>query len=557
MATMGQGTGNNRGRRRRALLVWLAAALVLAGLTGCGSARKEGPLIVLFSDLGTADYALARIKGDICGAYPQARLVDGAVSMPSFDVAAAAYILDLSSGPYPAGTVFAGFVNPGDLAGTDCLVAVSKRGHVFVAPDNGMLTRIARDPGLTSVNRISAQALFSQPLEKSSADWVLAQAAALVASGTAPQDLGPPATGIVTLDLPDARLIDGRVTGTVVFIDGFGNCLTNIPAAMAAELGLRPGASAAASWPKGHVTMKVAAAYGDVPRGDPLLLTEESRQLQLCVNMGSFAETYGIDTGTVVTLAPAGSRQSGRPAVLDAAQRGVQAALDRLDADLAAAAAALATTGLDTAAARRVLQGLAARHPEVVDFSTVSDTGTLLLVEPRTYEAAQGSDISAQEQVIRLHKTLKPVLSKTFTAVEGFPAVDLEQPVLRADGSLAGSVGALFKPAVVLADVIERLPTGGRVDKVWVMDTDGLILYDPDAAQVGTSLFLDPLYQPYKELLALGRKIAAQPSGSGSYEFLAKGSSTPIVKDATWASAGLHGTPWRLVAALVGSDDGH
>jgi hypothetical protein len=89
------------------------------------------------------------------------------------------------------------------------------------------------------------------------------------------------------------------------------------------------------------------------------------------------------------------------------------------------------------------------------------------------------------------------------------------------------------------------------VDKVWVMDSDGLILYDPDAAQMGTNLFMDPLYQPYAQLLSLGRRIAAQPSGSGSYEFLARGSNVAILKDATWESAGLHGTEWRLVAALA------
>ena len=541
--------------RRPALLI-LLAVIGLTGLAGCGSAAKESPLVVLFSDLGTDDYALARIKGDLFGQYPQARVVDGAITMPAFDVAAAAYIMDLSSAPYPAGTVFAGFVNPGDLGGTDCIAAVSKRGHVFLTPDNGMLTRVARDPGLRAIYRIDDQALFTKPLATSSADWVLATAAALVASGTDPADLGPAVTKITTLDLPDARAHDGRASGTVVFIDGFGNCLTNVPAAMATGLGLGLGDRATVSWQGGSVKATVAGAYGDVPRGDPLLLMETSRQLQLCVNMASFAETYGIDTGTVVTIAPAGARASGRPAVLDAAQQGVQAVLDHLDADLAAAAAQLRDAGLDTGAAQRVLQGLATRHPEVVDFATVSDTGTILLVEPKEYGSAEGADISAQEQVKRLHRTLRPVLSRTFTAVEGFPAADLAHPVFAADGSLAGSVSALFQPEVVLAGVIEKLPTGPRVDKLWVMDTDGLILYDPDAAQVGTDLFLDPLYAPYKDLIALGREIARLPSGSGSYEFLAKGSSTPIVKDATWASVGLHGTQWRVVAALVGAGDG-
>jgi S-adenosylmethionine hydrolase len=70
-------------------------------------------------------------------------------------------------------------------------------------------------------------------LKDASADWALARAAALIASGRAPRDLGPPASTITTLDLADARPQGDRLTGTAVFIDRFGNCLTNIPAGLA------------------------------------------------------------------------------------------------------------------------------------------------------------------------------------------------------------------------------------------------------------------------------------------------------------------------------------
>ena len=71
------------------------------------------------------------------------------------------------------------------------------------------------------------------------------------------------------------------------------------------------------------------------------------------------------------------------------------------------------------------------------------------------------------------------------------------------------------------------------------------------ATQVGANLFLDPLCQPYPDLPALGRRIARRPSGSGSYELTARGSTAVIVKDAIRVSAGLHGTQWRLVAAFA------
>ena len=95
----------------------------------------------------------------------------GATDMPAFDVAAA-NIMDLASRLYPAGTVFAGAMNSGDLPGTRRLAAVSKRGHVFAAPGNGLPTRVARDPGLQAAYRIQNQSLSSQPQKEVSANWV-------------------------------------------------------------------------------------------------------------------------------------------------------------------------------------------------------------------------------------------------------------------------------------------------------------------------------------------------------------------------------------------------
>lgn len=555
------------------LLVCLVA-IALIGLGGCGSTGQESPVVVLFSDAGNGDYRVAQLMGYIYSGYPAARVAAGATDMPSFDLVASAYVLDLSSLKFPAGTVFLGHVIPGSPLGVSCLAAVDKTGRVFVAPDNGLLTLVARDPGLQATCRIENQALFDKPLKTSTAAYILGTAAALIASGRAPKDLGPPAGRITLLDIPAASCQGDALTGTVVFVDHFGNCVTNIPDALVTATGLQPGDAATASWPGGHVALKVATAYGDVPEGKPLALLREASPLVLAVNMGSFSQTYGVKTGTVVTVTGSGAagqgvtgtsgqtgaavptKPSATPVVLTRAQDVVQTALDRLDTDLAAAAAKLTTTGLTGAGARAVLRDLVARHPDAIDFTTVGATGRLVVVEPAAYRSAEGADVSTQEDLIRLHATLRPVLSRTFAAAEDIQAVALEYPVMSSSGALLGSVSALFKPDQFLGALIEPLATGNRVDKVWAMDTDGLILYDPDAAQVGTNLFLDPLHQPYAQLLTLGRCIAAKPSGAGSYTFLAKGSTTAIVKDATWVSVGLHGTQWRLVAALVSKGTG-
>ncbi|MBN1455803.1 MAG: hypothetical protein JW945_06110 [Methanomicrobia archaeon] len=238
------------------------------------------------------------------------------------------------------------------------------------------------------------------------------------------------------------------------------------------------------------------------------------------------------------------------PLVLLTLQAAIQTVLDRMDTDLATAAEQLARTGLESDETRVILNELCEKHLYVIDCCTVDQTGTILVVEPDAYQESEGRDISDQKHVIQLHETQKPVLSRAFRAVEGFDAAALQWPVFAPDGELSGSASMLIRPESLLATVIAPAVQGFPVD-LWVMQPDGLILYDPDREEIGRNLFTDPLYQPYPELLALGTEIAANTSGSGSYTFLGRGMSAPVEKSASWVTVGLHGTDWRVVATQV------
>jgi hypothetical protein len=197
-----------------------------------------------------------------------------------------------------------------------------------------------------------------------------------------------------------------------------------------------------------------------------------------------------------------------------------------------------------------MLGDLCRSYPYAVDCAVVDRNGRMVLVEPEEYAKFEGSDISTQEQIIRLRESKKPVLSKVIKAVEGFDAVDLEHPVFSSQGELAGSASVLLRPETLLAAVISPVVQGMPVD-VWLMQKDGRILYDADKEEVGLMLFDDPVYKPYPQLLALGTLIARERSGTGSYEFLGRGLEKPVMKDAYWTTVGLHGTEWRLVAIHV------
>ena len=245
------------------------------------------------------------------------------------------------------------------------------------------------------------------------------------------------------------------------------------------------------------------------------------------------------------------------PPLLQRVQLKVQNVLEEIDHNLAAYAKELTRTGLNSPKARSILATMCpnASYPFLVDCCTVDSKGRMLLVEPAAYKSSEGADISGQEQIIRLHATRQPVLSPTITVVEGFDAIDLEQPVLSGSGEFMGSVSMLIKSEALFTSVIPPAIKGYPVN-IWVVETNGRILYDGHEGEIGRNLFHDPMYKSFKELQGLGARIVAEPSGQGTYEYYEKGPEGPIVtKRAVWTTVGLHGTQWRLVLAHEADKD--
>jgi hypothetical protein len=240
------------------------------------------------------------------------------------------------------------------------------------------------------------------------------------------------------------------------------------------------------------------------------------------------------------------------PPILSDLEKEITAQIDKMDKDVAQVAKSLSGVGLKTAWTRQMLGDLCRTYPYTVDCSFVDRSGRMVLVEPGEYGKFEGSDISAQEQVIRLHKTKKPVMSNAFGAVEGFDAVDLEYPVFSPAGEFEGSVSLLFRPESLLSHILTPVLQGMPVE-AFVMQTDGRILYDEDKEEVGRMLFNDPLYKPFPQLLALGTLVCREENGAGTYDFKQKGSEKLVKKDAHWTTVGLHGTEWRLVVMHVRS----
>jgi hypothetical protein len=104
----------------------------------------------------------------------------------------------------------------------------------------------------------------------------------------------------------------------------------------------------------------------------------------------------------------------------------------------------------------------------------------------------------------------------------------------------------MINPKILVDNVLAK----NNIDKtsgIMLMQPDGRIIYETDASQIGRNTFLDPLYEPYPQLLELARKVSAKPSGIGKYTFLNPDSGKNTGKEAIWDTFSFHGAQWRIV----------
>ncbi|MGW8169000.1 MAG: cache domain-containing protein [Sulfurovaceae bacterium] len=197
---------------------------------------------------------------------------------------------------------------------------------------------------------------------------------------------------------------------------------------------------------------------------------------------------------------------------------------------------------------RKLLISILDANPDVIEASFIDKQGFLRHIEPSDYKNFENIDISDQKHVIALRKKSMPIFSSSFKAVEGFLSVDIAYPLYDNQKNLNGSISALIRPDLLIKSILKKSTIPDDYE-LWIMQPDGTLIYDQDSDEIGRNLFSDPMYAEYESLLALGKKVASTPSGSGSYIFLAPGSKEKVIKNVIWQSVKLHGREWRVALA--------
>jgi S-adenosylmethionine hydrolase len=253
-------------------------------------------IITLTTDFGTRDGYVAAMKGVILGIVPGVDLVDISHEVAPQDIHEAAYLVAGVYRFFPPQTVHLVVVDPG--VGTERRgLALRVGAHRFVAPDNGVLAPVLEDS-----DDVEAIALTNSDYWLDDVSHTFhgrdsfAPVAAHLVRGVPLEALGMRIRDPVRLTLPTPRVTERGAEGTVLWVDRFGNLVTNIPADA-----LAPGEAYRVT--VGRLTVTgLFTTYGQVRAGQPLALVGSHGYVEIAVREGSAAELAGVDRGAVVRV---------------------------------------------------------------------------------------------------------------------------------------------------------------------------------------------------------------------------------------------------------------
>ncbi len=269
--------------------------------------RAEHALVIQ-TDFGVKDGAVAAMKGVAFGVSPKLAIFDLSHENTPYDVWEAAYRLKQAAPFWPAGTVFVSVIDPGVGTERKSVVLQTKSGHFFVSPDNGTLTLIAEELGIAAVREIDETKHRRAGSEKSytfhGRDVYVYTGAQLAAGATTFEEIGPllPAK-VVEVAYEKARREGGALVGTIPYLDfQFGNVWTNLDEALFAQLGAKFGDRFRVTIAQGKKKiyegeMPYARTFGDVPEGQPLLYLNSLMAVSFALNQGSFVKEHGVACG--------------------------------------------------------------------------------------------------------------------------------------------------------------------------------------------------------------------------------------------------------------------
>lgn len=258
-------------------------------------------IITLTTDFGLGDWFAGAMKGVILGIQPRAAIVDITHEILAGDIRSGAFALAASFRFFPKQTIHVAVVDPGVGSGRSS-IAVQTKDYFFVGPDNGLLSLALAEECVESMHRLENTKFLAASISNTfHGRDVFAPAAAYLSKGTSLSKMGRALTHYQKLSWPIPLLDKSGLRGEVIYIDRFGNAITNIGKE---HLGTLDVAALKIAVAGNKTPFGFGQFYQEVAFGRPLGLIGSNGFLEIAINGGNAAKKLGLNVGDSVSIRP-------------------------------------------------------------------------------------------------------------------------------------------------------------------------------------------------------------------------------------------------------------
>lgn len=245
------------------------------------------------SDFGF-DWYPAAMKGSILKVNPQANILDVSHHIPPQQILPAGFMLQNYSDCFPEGTIHVCVIDPGVGSQRRGLVARLSNEQIYVCPDNGLLSFCLWSHRVIEAYYIENERWFSQRVSNTfHGRDIFAPVAAHLSLGVPLHSIGQSTREIVKLNIPRFTRNDNLIEGEVIYIDSFGNVVSNIQIT---------------EGERGRVEIRncplssICRTYSEVPKGEIVALVGSSGFLEIAINCGNAAKLLQVSISNKVNV---------------------------------------------------------------------------------------------------------------------------------------------------------------------------------------------------------------------------------------------------------------
>ena len=258
--------------------------------------------ITLLTDFGDHDSFVASMKGVILSINPTSVIIDVSHHVAPHQIEEAGYVLHACYRYFPEGAVHVAVVDPGVGSHRRALL-VSSGSYYFLAPDNGLLSRILQDNADVEVRQID-QAACRRPAGGVTFDGrdLFAPVAAWLTKGTPASSFGPIIHDPVLLRIPTPQRKAHRLVGRIEYVDRFGNLISNLTLRDFGDLGSGVKQSGLTLHIGPHTLKGLVSSYSEGLNDTPAALVNSNGHVEVFVKSKSAALHLGLAVGAEITI---------------------------------------------------------------------------------------------------------------------------------------------------------------------------------------------------------------------------------------------------------------